>query len=244
MKNILIFVVGLFLLLSSFVVVKAKSNANSGSNKSAVGETRSTNAKKNEDTANTLSPSELAKTKSATAKLNKIKEVTDDPVIIEEVDNLAQEQEQIEASAEAVLNKADRPAAVKFLIGPDYKNLGQLRSEVVHTRNNIRQLERIQEKAGEDEQLAIQAALSELEESASRLQSEMYTKLSGFSLFGWLFRWLNGFTPPDEEVLPTVTVTPTITGELTVTPISTQEATMTPTQTLVPTETLTVTPTP
>ncbi len=99
----------------------------------------------------------------------------------------------------------------------------------------------MQEKAGEAEQPAIEAALLELEETASGLQAEMYEKLSGFSLFGWLFRWMNGFTPP-VEVTPTVTVTPTISGEVTATPTVTVAATSTPTVTQSPTETLTPTP--
>ena len=163
-------------------------------------------------------------------KLNKIVEETEDPEVEEEVGEVAEEQEQVEEQAEeAIQNTSDRPAAVRFLIGPDYKNLGQLRSDVVHTRNNIRKLEKVLEKVDEGDQSSIEAAILELEESALRLQTEIYTKLGDFSLFGWLFRWLSGFTPPEDEVTPTVA--PTVTSEVTATPTLevTLEVTITPT---------------
>lgn len=198
-----------------------------------------------EDGEEALSPSELAKQKTAAKKLLKITEVSEDPEVVEEVEELAEEQEQIESEAEETVEILDqRPAAVKLLIGPDYKNLGQLRSNIVRIRNNIRQLERVQEKAGEGEQAAIGEALAEMEETASGLQAQMYDQLSGFSLFGWLFRWLNGFTPLEESPAPTPeeTVTPTVTEEATLTPTDgEEELTATPTEepeeTAVPTET-------
>lgn len=202
-----------------------------------------------EDGEETLSPSELAKQKTASKKLLKVTEVTEDEEVVEEVEELAQEQEQIESESEEVIEVIDqRPAAVKLLIGPDYKNLGQLRSNIVQIRNNIRQLERVQEKAGEDEKAAINEALLELEETASGLQARMYDQMSGFSLFGWLFRWLNGFTPLEENPAPTpdVTITPTATGEADLTPtVTEEEPTATPaeeeepspTEEVVPTET-------
>jgi hypothetical protein len=228
LKKILIITISLFLIFQFFFVVKAKTEVNKGDGSKSEGY---------------VSPSEAAKAKTATAKLNRILEVTTDPEVEEEVGEMAEEQEQVDQRAQQAIDKTNnRPAAVKFLIGPDYKNLGQLRKEVVQTRNNIRKLEQLQEKAGAEELPAIQAALLELEESASRLQSEIYTKLSDFSLFGWLFRWLSGFTPPEDEVSPTPTTTPTITGVvLTVTP--TVELTLTPTVTASPTMTPTPTPT-
>jgi len=228
LKKILILTISLFFLFQFFFVVEAKTQNDKGS------------GNKSEDY---VSPSEAAKAKTASAKLNRILDVTEDPEVEEEVGDLVEEQEQVEERSQEVLDETeDRPAAVKFLIGPDYKNLGQLRKEVVQTRNNIKKLEKIQEKVGEEEQPAIEEALLELKESASSLQANIYTKLSDFSLFGWLFKWLNGFTPPEDEVTPTTTVTPTITGELTATP-TVVEATLTPTGTLSPTETPTLTPT-
>ena len=217
MKKIII-LAGLILLLQMPLAVYAKTDNNKGSNNQP-----STHA------------SETAREKSALGKLNRIIDETDDPEIEEEVEAIAEEQEQVEEQAEeAIQNTSERPAAVRFLIGPDYKNLGQLRSEVVHTRNNIRKLEKVLERASEEDQPAIEAAVLELEESALKLQTEIYTKLADFSLFGWLFRWLSGFTPPEEEVTPTMT--PTVTQEVTATPTPevTVEVTITPTITAAP----------
>lgn len=197
-----------------------------------------------EDGEVTLSPRELAKQKTAAKKLLKITEVTENEDIVEEVEALAEEQEQIESESEEVIEVIDqRPAAVKLLIGPDYKNLGQLRSNIVRTRNNIRQLERVLEKAGEEEQPAIEAALLELEETASSMQAQMYGQLSGFSLFGWLFRWLNGFTPLEESPAPTP-VTPTVVEDTELTPTDgVEEPTLTPVEEESPTPTEEVVPT-
>lgn len=201
------------------------------------------------DEEETMSPSELAKEKTAAKRLLKITEVTENPEVVEEVEELAEEQEQVETEAEETVEVIDqRPAAVRLLIGPDYKNLGQLRSNIVQIRNNIRKLERIQEKAGEDASPAVDEALAEMEEKASGLQAQMYEQLSGFSLFGWLFRWLNGFTPLDESPAPTPveTITPTATGETDLTPTDVEEEptatpaeeeSPTPTEEVVPTET-------
>ena len=127
MKKILILTISLFFLFQFFFVVEAKTQNDKGS------------GNKSEDY---VSPSEAAKAKTASAKLNRILDVTEDPEVEEEVGDLVEEQEQVEERSQEVLDETeDRPAAVKFLIGPDYKNLGQLRKEVVQTRNNIKKLE-------------------------------------------------------------------------------------------------------
>jgi len=184
-----------------------------------------------------VNASEIAKEKTVTAKLKKIVEESEDPEVVAEVEEIVVEQEVVENEADQAMNQtSDRPAAVKFLIGPDYKNLGMLRSQVVHTRNNIKKLEKTLERADEADKPAIEAALLELEESSQEMQANIYSKLGEFSLFGWLFRWLSGFTPP-EEVIPSMTptstpigsATPTPEGTITPTPEVTQEPSPTPT---------------
>lgn len=214
-----------------FFVVEAKTD-NPNSNKVTANENRLEKAEDNTEIE--LPVVEAARARSASAKINKIIEETNDPEVIDEVETLVEEQEQVETRAQVALEKtAERPAAVKFLIGPDYKNLGQLRSEIVHIQNNIRHLERLKEKAGEDEVASIDEAILELKESESGLQSEIYNNLSGFSLFGWLFKWLGGFTP-EVEVTPTPTATSSAspTGTPTAAPTSTASPSPTPTPTI------------
>ena len=194
-------------------------------------------AKKDADT--TVSPKEAAQARNTVRKLNRITNETEDPEIGEEAGELAEEQENIEDRVEETIEEVDkRSSLVKFFIGPDYKNLGQLRKEVVHTRNNVRQLEHLREKAGEEEQGSIDEAIQALQAKASDIQADITERSSGFSLFGWLLRWFSGYdqteppteptvTPeptveptisPGDELSPTVSVTPVVTIEPTVSP--------------------------
>ena len=225
-----------------FVASAKEVNSRGNSGNAAQGKSNNANVENKEAKLS----SDEAKLKSAPGKIKLIEETTADPEIGAEAVEISQNQEEVEKSAEEAIEKVDdRPAFVKFLIGPDLKNLGQLRSEVVKTRNNIRQLEKLQERAGETEQPAIKAAILELEETAYKLQAEMYSKLSGFSLFGWLIKWMDGFKPEDEvSVTPTITVVLTISGVLTVTPGVTQEVTATPVPPVTSEPTETSTPTP
>ena len=195
----------------------------------------------NEDTA--MSPKEAAKARITVRKLNKITNETDDPKIGEEADELAEEQGEIEDRVEETIEKVNKRSSVmKFLIGPDYKNLGQLRKEVVHTRNNVRQLEHLKEKAGEEEQGAIDAAIQALQVKASGIQANIIEKSSGFSLFGWLARWLSGYDQTEPPTEPTPTPEPTV--EPTISPGDelSPSITVTPVVTIEPTEEPTVSP--
>jgi hypothetical protein len=204
------------------------------------------NSKKNavvqqEDEDTAISPKEAARVRNTVRKLNKITNETEDPEIGEEADELAEEQENIEDRVEETIETVDKRSSVmKFLIGPDYKNLGQLRKEVVHTRNNVRQLEHLKEKAGENEQGSIEAAIHALLAKASGIQADIIERSSGFSLFGWLTRWLGGYdqTEPPTEPTPEPTVEPTITPADELSPT----VTVTPVVTLEPTEEPTVSP--
>lgn len=188
------------------------------------------------------SPSERAKERNALRKLEKIQQTTYDPEIEEEVEEVTEEQEEVQEQVEESLDAVDnRPAAIKFLIGPDFKNLGQLRKEVVHTRNNIRKLEKISEKVTGETQVAVDEAINELEATSLNLQASIGEKLEGFSLFGWLARWLSGFDAPEEpSPTPEPPVEPTVSPEATVVP--TEAPTGTPSATPVESPTATVTP--
>lgn len=201
-----------------------------------------------------LSPREIAKQRQTIRKLNAITAQTTNPEIVEEVEEIVEEQEDAEEGAEEALGEVNkRSNMLKFLVGPDYKNLGQLRKEVVHIRNNIRKLEHLKTKAGEESQEGIDEAIGELQDKQLSLQATMGEKLSGFSLFGWLSRWLSGFdSPEDPTESPAPSATPTGSAEPTGTPEATPSGTpsATPTESPVatespePTDTPTVEPTP
>jgi len=230
-------IITVLLLLSFFSPALAKNDKvktnNSKANRAVVEQGEETN---NEDTGSEeegedegyVSPSQAAKNRNALRKLEKIQETTNDPEIGGEVEEIVEEQEEVQEQVEESLDAVDnRPAVIKFLIGPDFKNLGQLRKEIVHTRNNIRKLEQIREKVAGETQIAVDEAINELETTSLNLQASIGEKLEGFSLFGWLARWLSGFDAPDEpSETPGPSVEPTISPE----PTGSPEATTVPTE--------------
>ena len=85
---------------------------------------------------------------------------------------------------------SQRNKAVKFLLGPDYKNVGQVRSDVVGLRNDIKKLEQIKEDSLPPDAENVQGAIDELQVEADSLETQLEEQLSGFSLFGWLSKLL------------------------------------------------------
>lgn len=231
-KIITLISITVLLVFSSSTVFAKSDNEPKGKGPKKNVETSETEPGDDEEEA--MSPKEAARARYTVRKLNKILDETDDPEVEEAVEEIAEDQEEIEESAdEAVENIDGRPAHIKFLLGPDFKNLGQLRREVVHTRNNIRKLVRLQEKAGEDDQELIEDARLEMETRMQELQSDISQGLTGFSLFGWLNRLMSGFVAPEfpvESPVPSVepSESPGPTGSPEGTPVESPEPTEEP----------------
>jgi len=127
----------------------------------------------------------------AVRNLNRVTERNNNPEIGEQVRSMAQNQERIQKRTEEALQQMDqRNKAVKLLIGPDYKNAGQVRSNVVGLRNDIRKLEQIKDKSLPTDIEDIQGAIDELQVEAEEIETQLSEQVSGFSLFGWLARLL------------------------------------------------------
>jgi len=125
----------------------------------------------------------------AVQSLNRVAERNNDPEIGEQVRSMVQNHERVQARTETALQQmSQRNQAVKFLIGPDYKNAGQVRSDVVGLRNDIRQLEQIKEDSSPADVGDIQGAVDELQVEADELEDQLEEQLVGFSLFGWLIK--------------------------------------------------------
>jgi len=105
--------------------------------------------------------------------------------IQERVQNQAEATERIQNALEKI---EGRPAYLRFLIGPDYKNAGELRSQIVRLRNEIRQLTNLKERLSGTEAEEVQTTIDELETESNTLETNLQEKLTGFSLFGWLAR--------------------------------------------------------
>ncbi len=78
------------------------------------------------------------------------------------------------------------------LVGSDYKNLGQLRSEIVVVENTIDRLEKAKDKATDPGTIAeLDTQIAALKATASSTLEFVEDSESKFSIFGWLVRLLN-----------------------------------------------------
>ena len=128
----------------------------------------------------------------AIQNLNRVTERNNNPEIGEQVRSMVQNHERVQTRTKTALQQmSQRNQAVKFLLGPDYKNAGQVRSDVVSLRNDIRKLEQIKEDSLPVDAGDVQGAIDELQVEADGLEVQLTEQLSGFSLFGWLARLLN-----------------------------------------------------
>ena len=127
----------------------------------------------------------------ATQNLNRVTERNNNPEIGEQIRSMVQNHERVQTRTRTALHQmSQRNKAVRFLIGPDYKNAGQVRSDVVGLRNDIRKLEQIKKESLPADVGDIQGAVDELEVEADELEAQLTEQLSGFSLFGWLAKLL------------------------------------------------------
>lgn len=118
--------------------------------------------------------------------------------------------EQSEATVESSLTEmSGRPGFLRFIIGPDYKNAGMVRSEIVRMRNEIAKLTRTREKVSAADQAAIDESISALETDLTAIENRLSQALTGVSLFGWLSKLLTGFATPTPTATPTPVVSPT-----------------------------------
>jgi vacuolar-type H+-ATPase subunit I/STV1 len=108
----------------------------------------------------------------------------------DEVKAVAQAQNEVKDKVADAIDKVQNRSKVKtFFLGTDYKNLGQLRSEMVKGKNQVRQLKRLLEKATSPESRAVlEEEIKTLEESQQKLDNFLKTNESKFSLFGWFVK--------------------------------------------------------
>lgn len=104
-----------------------------------------------------------------------------------QVREVAHQQHASKKSVDDAVEAVQQRGAVKtFLIGSDYKNLGQLRSEMVRTRNQIAQMERLHSQAQTDDDRALaQEQLRVLQQEQERITETITAHEEKFSLFGW-----------------------------------------------------------
>lgn len=92
-------------------------------------------------------------------------------------------------SARAITTVETRSKLKTFLIGTDYKSIGQLRSEMATTTNNIAKLRKLADEATDASVKAeLSAQITALEASQADLEAFVEAHESSFSLFGWFVK--------------------------------------------------------
>jgi len=111
----------------------------------------------------------------------------------QQVKVIAQQQNDIkDRAADLIYAVGNRNKIKTFFIGTSYKNLGELRSQMVQTRNQIEQLKQLAEKAeNAGDKTELQNQIQILEQEQMKMNDFITQNESQFSLFGWavkLFR--------------------------------------------------------
>lgn len=115
--------------------------------------------------------------------------------VAEELEGIAEEEDAAEDEVTDSIEKVEERGKLKtLLVGTDYKNLGQLRSELVRNRNQIRKLTKlVNQVEGEENQLAIQDQIAALLQQREGIYNLIKTNEEKFSVLGWVFRFISGY---------------------------------------------------
>lgn len=195
-------------------------------------------ADKTKGTTNSQLHKEKSEEVTKTLKEEATKQKTDGKTeVSNQIQQVATEQEQTQTeTVDAIAEVESRGKIKTFLIGTDYKNLGQLRSSLVHNRNEIRKLtQSLALVQTPEEKALIEAQLLTLTQERERIKTVITTNESSFSLFGWVARFLTNYeqTPingQDETQLTTEVETAIETADATVPATTTETTPVTPAQ--------------
>jgi len=205
---IFLFVVSLFLIFSDFVLLQSigKKEEVLGASKRAGAESGTVRNRISVSSADNIPDvgAHISKVKNSALEIKKIakaeKESGDNETgdeVIKSVDDITYNSIDNIKSLEEI---DKRPAWKNFLLGPDYKNLGKIRSNLVQNRNQIRKIEKTIEKNKDEEDAnTLRARLGELEQERLKIFNYIDEKDDGFSLFGWLAKLMSGYNKSIEE---------------------------------------------
>ncbi|AKM83555.1 hypothetical protein A2422_01655 [Candidatus Woesebacteria bacterium RIFOXYC1_FULL_31_51] len=145
-----------------------------------------------------------------------------------EVEDIKDEQVDADTEIDNSLNDMKaRPSIVKFIMGPDYKNAGQVRSQIVQLRNQIEKLTRLKDKLSTTNVATIDETIASLNSDLYDIELKLSEQLKGFSLLGWLSKLLANFTvvatpTPTGSSVPTVVPSPSASPEASSSPVPTE----------------------
>jgi len=105
---------------------------------------------------------------------------------------IARSQEESASTTAVAMTKIEKRNKVKtFLIGSDYKSLGELRSQMVTTKKNIDKLKELQNAAvSTSDKAELEAQIKVLEDSQVKMEAFIKAQEDSVSLFGWLAKFL------------------------------------------------------
>jgi hypothetical protein len=190
-----------FLLIAFVNIVSAKTdspNANSNAARSPAATTNSILDNVATGSGNRVS--------NAIRTLEQVENKVSNPEAKIAIQNATQVMEESQATAEGSLNAMKaRPGFLRFILGPDYKNAGQVRSEIVRLRNQITQLTRERERVSASDQVSLDQAIETMQTELTGMEEELNNALQGFSLLGWLSKLLTGFSTPTPTPTPVTT---------------------------------------
>ena len=111
----------------------------------------------------------------------------------QEVRAIAQQQNDTKDRTADLINAVESRSKIKtFFIGTSYKNLGELRSQMVQTRNQIDQLKKIVDRANnEQDKTELQTQIQTLQQQQAGINSFIVQNENKFSLFGWAVKLFN-----------------------------------------------------
>lgn len=96
-------------------------------------------------------------------------------------------QDRVETTLQAIQG---RSRFTKFLVGPDYKKIKEIESELETQQTRVQEMVKLSnqlENEGDAQIMMEQIAL--LQDVEDQIRQELENEQGGFSLFGWLFRW-------------------------------------------------------
>lgn len=111
----------------------------------------------------------------------------------EQIRIIAQAQIQNQEKIETGLQKIQSRNKIKnFFIGSDYKEINSTKTLIQQNREQVKQLNQIQDKLSNQKDLQnIQQQIQILEKANIELENQIKTSENNFSLLGWMFKWLS-----------------------------------------------------
>ena len=112
-----------------------------------------------------------------------------------QIRTIAEEQIENQDKINQAIDKADsRSAFAKFFTGSNFSQLKEAKKVMVQNQVQVRELQQLMEQVtSEADKLEIANQIMTLQEESIALRDQLDEADDGFSLFGWLARWIAGY---------------------------------------------------